>query len=175
MSAQPQSDVRAAVADAYRKHNGLVYKLALRYGRGSRAFADDVTQDVFVQLLKHAPTLTELGELEGWLYRVTTRRCLTKLRNEKIVGMLTLRWLRPDAEPEVDPHALYGARDELKRAFLTLSRLPDKERVTFSMFHLDGLTVDEIGATLGISKGYVSKLISRAEQALRAQGWEVSS
>jgi RNA polymerase sigma-70 factor (ECF subfamily) len=168
------SRTRAAVAEAYRVHYALVHRLALRYGRGRAAFADDVTQEVFVQLLRHAEALDDLGALEGWLYRVTTRRCLTKLRNERIVHALTFRWLVPDSEPTVDAQALVGARDELRRAFQALSALPDKERVAFSMFHLDGRSMDEIGGMLGCSKGYVSKLVQRATQALRAQGWEVA-
>lgn len=83
-----------AVSAAYRRHWCLVYHLALRYGGGRVAFAEDVTQEVFIQLLRHADALRALEQLEGWLYRVTTRRCLTKLRNERVAGLLNLQWLR---------------------------------------------------------------------------------
>ncbi len=167
-------EVRAAVNDAYRKHHGLVYRLALRYGRGRVAFAEDVVQEVFLQLWRHAAVVRDLDAVEGWLYRATTRRCFNKLRNERLVGLLTFRWLRPDAEPSVDAHALHGAREELRRAFDALSTLPAKERVAFSMFHLDGKSQDEIGAVLGHSKGYVCKLIQRASEKLKKLGWEVA-
>lgn len=167
--------VRAAVAHAYRAHQGLVYRLALRYGQGRTAFAEDVTQDVFLQLWRCAGALQELDALEGWLYTTTTRRCLNKLRNERLVGLLTFRWLRTDGEPSVDAHALHGARDELRRALEALSALPPKERVAFSMYHLDGKSQEEIGAVLGHSKGYVCKLIARAAESLTRLGWEVAT
>lgn len=169
-----EGQVRAAVADAYRKHHGLVHRLALRYGRGRAAFADDVTQEVFLQLLRHAGALADLDALEGWLYRVTTRRCLTRLRNERVMRILTFRWLVPEGEPSIDANALYGAREELRRALDALSELPPKERVAFSMYHLDGQSQEEICAVLGHSKGYVSKLIQRATEKLSKLGWEVS-
>ncbi len=167
-------DTRTAIADAYRKHSQLVYRIALRYGRGRTSFADDVTQDVFLQLWKHAAKLTERHALEGWLYTAATRRCLTKLRNERVIGLFTLQWLREEGEPQVDGNALYGAREELRRALAALSELPDKERVAFSMFHLDGKSQEEICTVLGHSKGYVSKLIQRATETLSKLGWEVS-
>jgi len=166
--------LRAAVADAYRQHHGLVYHLALRYGRGRVAFAEDVTQEVFVQLLRHVGVLAARDELGGWLYVVATRRCLSKLRNERLLDVLSLGWLRRDDEPAHDGQAMYGAREELRRTFDALSRLPAKERIAFSMYHLDGRPQDEICAVLGHSKGYVSKLIQRATDALaRHVGREV--
>ena len=173
----PASDVnqqiQAAVAHAYRMHSGLVFRLALRYGRGRPAFAEDITQDVFLQLWRCAGDLESLDAIEGWLYTTTTRRCLNKLRNERIAGLFTLRWLRAD-EPSIDADVVQGARDELRRAFDALATLPPKERVAFAMYHLDGKSQDEIGAVLGHSKSYVSKLITRATENLVRQGWGVS-
>lgn len=165
--------LRAAVSAAYSAHQGLVYRLALRYGYGRAEFADDVTQEVFLQLWKHAHALSDLDAIEGWLYQATTRRCLNKLRNEKLVGILTLRWLRTDTEPSLDPHTLHGAREELRRAFQALSELPPRERIAFSMYHLDGKSQDEIGEILGHNKSYVCKLIKRAGEKLAKLGWEL--
>lgn len=172
-SSEVRQQIHAAVARAYRAHSGLVFRLALRYGRGRPAFAEDITQDVFLQLWRCAGDLESLDAIEGWLYTTTTRRCLNKLRNERISGLLTLRWLRAD-EPSVDADVVQGARDELRRAFDALATLPPKERVAFAMYHLDGKSQDEIGAVLGHSKGYVSKLITRATESLVRQGWGVS-
>jgi RNA polymerase sigma-70 factor, ECF subfamily len=74
----------------------------------------------------------------------------------------------------MDGDALAGARDELRRAFRALDALPAKERVAFAMHTIDGLTLEEIGAVLGHTKGYVSKLVTRAQARLTQDGWEVS-
>src|SRR5262249_52551859 len=76
-------------------------------------------------------------------------------------------------EEPVHPELAAAARHDLQRAFAALDALPPKERVAFSMFHLDGKSQDEIGEVLGHGKSYVCKLIQRATERLRGLGWEV--
>ncbi|MFY0534022.1 RNA polymerase sigma factor [Nannocystis pusilla] len=75
-------DVAALLDRLYRRHHRAVYQLALRYGLGNEAWAEDVVQDVFVTLFDRLPTLADVEQLDGWLYRVTTNRCLRKLRRD---------------------------------------------------------------------------------------------
>jgi RNA polymerase sigma-70 factor (ECF subfamily) len=172
-TASPEARAQAVEA-LYRRHHRLVYRIALRYGRGSTAWAEDVTQDVFLDLYEALPSLEDTGALDGWLYRATTNRCLNRLRRERFLALPPVRWLLGErqVEPRV-PDAIAIARDDLRRAFDALEALPIKERVAFSMYHLDERDQEEIGRVLGHSKGYVCKLIQRAEQRLRDAGWEV--
>ena len=64
-------------------------------------------------------------------------------------------------------------REELAHAWRVVEALPPKERVAFCMHHLDGKRQIEIAATLGHSKGYVCKLLKRAEARVRERGWEI--
>lgn len=158
----------------YRRHHALVYKIALRYGRGRRAWAEDVTQEVFLDLMHTVESLRDLEQIEPWLYTVTTRRCFQRLRRERFMSLAPVRWLLGEREREaIDPDALMSARDDLRRAFEALDSLPPKEKIAFSMFHLDNKSQDEIGEVIGHSKGYVCKLIQRAVERLREAGWEV--
>lgn len=164
--------VAAEIAAIYRRHHGLVLRLALRYGRGRRAWAEDVAHDVFVGLLGSLGSLDRREDLEGFLYRATTHRCLSKLRREKLFSLLTARWLFGGEDVDEGEPALV-AREDLRRAFDMLEALPPKERVAFSMYYLDGKEQDEIGRVLGHSKGQISKLVARAVERLRARGIEV--
>lgn len=164
----------AVVERAYRQHQGLVFRLALRYGRGSRSWAEDLTQEVFVDLLRALDDLDDHDALEGWLYRATSYRCLKRLRRERLMQVAPLRWfLGADAPEPVLPDVVTFAREDLQRAFAALETLPPKERIAFSMYYLDGRPQSEIGEVLGHGKSYVSKLLHRATEQLRAQGWEV--
>ncbi|MEL7371205.1 MAG: sigma-70 family RNA polymerase sigma factor [Myxococcota bacterium] len=169
----PQAPVPITVdsaADLYRAHKDRVYRLALRYSAGDIALAEDITQDVFVTLWRHQHAI-DGHDLGGWLYRVTTNRCLSHLRRERLrrtvwqaLG-LRPRWIDP--EPEV------VARADVARVLDVVRQLPPKERVVFSMRFLDDKSQDEIAEVLGHSKGYVSKLVHRAIKRVRAAGWEV--
>lgn len=170
----PTAAIRSAIAAAYDEHHALVYRLALRYGGGRVAWAEDITQEVFLQLVKHADSLTNLDALAGWLYRTTTRRCLNKLRKDRFLEWVTFDWiLGGKEEPAIDGETFADAWEELRLVLTALHQLPAKEQVAFAMHYLDGHTLEEIGEMLGMSKGYVSKLIKRARTRLEEEGWEV--
>ena len=170
----PELTAADEIGALYRRHHPLVYRLALRYGRGDAAWAEDVTQDVFLGLFKIMGDLTARDGLEGWLYRATTNRCLNRLRHERFLNLAPVRWLIGERHPAPRlPDELVMARAELRRAFEILDMLPPKERVAFSMYYLDDRDQEEIGRVLNHSKSYVCKLIQRAVARLREAGWEV--
>lgn len=164
----------ARVASLYRQHRDQVYRLALRYGRGDRTWAEDITQDVFVSLCKVVDRLDDDEALKGWFYRVATNRCLSRLRRETVANAPAVRWLLGrSARSPADPEALTTERRDLQRVDAVLEALPPKQRIAFCMYRLDGKEQQEIGDILGYSKSYVCKLIKRAESKIRAAGWEV--
>lgn len=158
----------------YRKHHRLVYHLGLRYGRGDVAWAEDVTQEVFVHLFDVINGLRDLNDMEGWLYRATTNRCLNRLRRDRFLALAPVRWLLGEQQREPQPpESLAIARDDLRRVLGVLGELSPKEQVAFAMYFIDGKEQDEIGRVMGHSKSYVCKLIQRAVAAMRARGLEV--
>ncbi len=158
----------------YVEHRDFVYRLALRYGGGSQAWAEDVTQEVFLRLFDVIDEIQERDGTQPWFYRVTTNRCLNRLRAERLRNAAPVRWILGwRKHDDRDLERLVAAREGLERASAALERLPPKERVAFSMHVLDGKKQSEIAEVLGHSKGYVSKLIARALERVRADGWEV--
>jgi RNA polymerase sigma-70 factor (ECF subfamily) len=145
----------------------MVFRVALRYG-GDRSWAEDVTQEVFLQAFAHIDELAEVLNPAGWLYRVTTRRCLNRLRGQRLRTSAPVRWALQHRLPEPNtPEELGIHHQQLARVFARLQELPPKQRVCFWMYHVDGKPVAEIGEILGHSKGYVSKLLDRATRALK--------
>ncbi len=170
----PASRARPRIDALYRRYHDLVYRLALRYGRGDSAWAEDVTQEVFLRVFDVIDRLEEGDGLEGWFYRVTSNRCLNRLRRERVRNAAPVRWLLGEkARPPIDPERLTAAREGLGQAWAVLDELPPKERLAFCMVHVDGKTLVEIGEILGHTKGYICKLVKRAEARIRSAGWEV--
>ena len=74
-------------------------------------------------------------------------------------------------DTRLDPELLAGARESVRRAWAMAQALPPKERAAFFMHRVDEMTQEEVARELGFSKGYVNKLIKRAEARLVARGW----
>lgn len=151
----------------YRSHHREVFHLALRYGLGDEAWAQDVVHDVFAKLLDRLPSLENHEQLDGWLYRVTTHLCLRKLRRDRFLRHDVVRRLlssRDHESPSVEGQVF--ARCELERTRRVLADLPPRERAVVCMCHLDGKSQREICEILGLSKGYVSKLLARGTARL---------
>jgi len=163
------------VEELYARYADRVFRWALRFGGGDVAWAEDVTQDVFMNLVKRAPDLEDADELGGWFYRVTANRCLNELRRQRIMRALSTALFATRAEPDRrrTPENAVMARGELDAALQAISGLPAAQRVAFSMRHLDGLPQQEIGRILGYSKGHISRLLKRAGEQLRRAGWRV--
>jgi RNA polymerase sigma-70 factor (ECF subfamily) len=159
----------------YKKHHKRVFHLALRYGCGDRAFAEDVVQEVFVRLLLVWDRLKDTADLGGWLYRVTANRALNRLRNEKVRSFLRLTWMKNDDVYAGRQDQLVDAARKHSALMAALRTLPAKERVALCMHRFDGVSQEEIGTMLGHTKSAICKIIQRAEARLRAQGFEVEA
>lgn len=170
-----EEDASDELQQLYRRYHAHVFHWALRYGGGSVAWAEDVTHDVFVQLLTKRVRLGVPDDLYGWFYRVTTRRCLNRLRHEALLQSAPIRWLLSQKQQYLStPESEVVATDELEHVARVVRRLPAKERVAFYMRHVDGKAQIEIAQVMGHSTGYVSKLLTRARGRLAAEGWEVA-
>lgn len=167
------ADVRTRVQWLYRRHRDDVYRLALRYGRGDPAWAEDVTQDVFVSLCRKLGTLEDHNDLGRWFYRVTHNRCLSRMRKAAVSDAGAVRWFL-GRQSHVDDGTEAEHRVGLCEVFSAVDTLPPKQRLAFCMYYLDDMEQLEIGEILGLSKSYVCKLIKRARASLRAGGWEMT-
>jgi RNA polymerase sigma-70 factor (ECF subfamily) len=153
----------------YRDHRLDVYRWALRYGAGRAAWAEDLTHDVFLRLHAHLGELDDTTALGPWLYRATANLALNRLRDEKSwVGRLATL-LRPEHDERPTAEATLSRRQALLK---TLATLPAREHVVICMKVLDGKEQQEIAQTLGLSEGYVSKLVARAWAQIERSGWE---
>jgi len=170
----------AFLAEQYRLHANLVFGRCLVMGGGDRAWAEDVTHEVFIRLMEHADALDRSSSLAPWLLTVAYRLCANRLRHERSVWhrvRAALSWqpkdppTPPDGEPLADPADSEELAAELRRSLATL---PPKERAVVTMRYLDGASQVQIAQMLGHSEGYVSKLLTRAVARLRERHWKVN-
>jgi RNA polymerase sigma-70 factor (ECF subfamily) len=132
--------------------------------------AEDVAQQVYLQVFR------QLGRFNGdscfgtWLYRVTMNEALQHLRRGRKCRFAILNWEPQDRE--VDRCRQAETRELLDRA---LAQIEPELRSIFVLREVEGLSYEAIGAALGIPMGTVASRLSRArhdlQQQLRSLGW----
>jgi RNA polymerase sigma-70 factor (ECF subfamily) len=151
-----------------REHSGRVYRLAYRL-TGNVHDAEDLTQEVFVRVFRSLSSYTP-GTFEGWLHRITTNLFLDGVRRKKRVRFDPLADDAHDrvAGREPDPSRVYEDThldDDVQAALDALS--PDF-RAAVVLCDIEGLSYEEVAATLGIKLGTVRSRIHRGRSQLRA-------
>jgi len=138
--------------------------------------AEDLTQEVFVQVYERRAQFRGDARLSTWIYRITVNLCLEhlrKTRRQKRFAFLTSLWgeegasLHHDPPDYVHPGILAERREEAVLLFKAIDRLPDKQRAAFVLAYVEGLPQTEVAATLESTVGAVESLLQRAKQRLR--------
>ncbi|GFG70356.1 ECF RNA polymerase sigma factor SigE [Mycolicibacter senuensis] len=150
-----------------RQHADRVYRLAYRLS-GNQQDAEDLTQDTFIRVFRSLHNY-QAGTFEGWLHRITTNLFLDMVRRRGRVRMEALPedMLARVPADEPDPEQIYhDARldPDLQAALDSLA--PDF-RAAVVLCDIEGLSYEEVGATLGVKLGTVRSRIHRGRQALR--------
>ena len=150
-----------------RDHSARVYRLAYRL-TGNPHDAADLTQDVFVRVFRSLSTYTP-GTFEGWLHRITTNLFLDQVRRKQRIRFDALGEDAGDrlASREPGPDQVYDDThfdDDVQRALDALS--PDF-RAAVVLCDIEGLSYEEIAATLDIKLGTVRSRIHRGRSQLR--------
>ena len=161
----------------YRAYERPVRTLARRLVPRA-AQAEDLAQDVFVEVLQSLGQFDGRGSFAGWIRTITVRKCLMHLRSPWQRG---LRWVEglmpPDAEvPSADAAGAGGGRAfDLERA---LARLGDTARAVVWLHDVEGYTHAEIGALLGgtasLSKSQLVRAHARLRELLEPDGVKTS-
>lgn len=137
--------------------------------------AEDVAQEVFIQVYRSIHQFREGSLLSTWIYRITTTKSLDHLRSKKRkkrFGFITNLF----GEDNKPVHETYdfnhpGILQENKEAaailFGLVSGLPENQRTAFILHKVEELPYREIAAILHTSEAAVDSLLQRAKQNLR--------
>lgn len=137
---------------------GLAHRILRDHGA-----AEEALQVALLRIWRDLPSLREPGSLEAWAARVLVRACQDSLRQTRRSGRPLQ--LLPNEGHVDDPSAKFGDRQELERAFATLSA--DHRAVVVLHYYRD-LSLADIAATLDIPIGTVRSRLHYARRALRA-------
>jgi RNA polymerase sigma-70 factor (ECF subfamily) len=150
-----------AFADIVREHQGMVFSLAWHYLR-DRALAEELAQEVFLELHRHLGTIESPAHLVFWLRKVASRRCIDQTRRRSFWPKFRL-----DEVPE--PAARTRETDPmLSRALARLvASLPEKARLVVILRYQEDLDPADIARVLGMPVATVKSHLQRSLELLR--------
>lgn len=175
MLALQQGDL-SAFDVLFRKHVAGVVRFARRFVR-SEARAEELAQDVFLQLYRTRDRYEPRARFKTWLFRMVNNACLSELRSadrrrrfdpaagsaDPDAALEAVMPSTPSSEHDaLDAEAVGAIRD-------AVSRLPGQQRAALLLARSEGLSYDEVAATLGCSVSAVKSLIHRATVTLATQ------
>jgi RNA polymerase sigma-70 factor (ECF subfamily) len=160
---------RGAMQRLYEHCSGRVYALMVRMV--GRQDADDLTQQVFLQMFRKLAQFKGQSKLETWLYRIATNEALQYLRRKQRHAMAPLV-----VEPVAEATDRIATTEESQLLETAMSRIEPELRAILLLKEQQLLSYREIAESIGIPEGTVGSRLNRARRELREQltklGWD---
>jgi RNA polymerase sigma-70 factor, ECF subfamily len=146
-----------------REHQSMVFSIALRFLR-DRALAEELAQDVFLQLFEKLPELESGDHIKFWLRRATCHRAIDESRRRKHRPKTSLDEIREPAARMVENDPFMS---EILRKLVVA--LPEKARAIVLMRYQEDLEPTEIAKVLNMPASSVKSLLHRSLKLLRGK------
>jgi RNA polymerase sigma-70 factor (ECF subfamily) len=168
---------RQGDGDAFRVlvdlHARNAFALAFRL-TGDNRDAEDVVQESFIRAFRQLGRFESRSNFGTWLHRIVVNCAMDALRARH--SRREERTVSPsdDELPDVlpapgpSPERLARSAEIRRRVDTSMSLLTPQERVAFALRHYEGLSIDDIGRTLGVQKSAAKHAVFRAVRKLRA-------
>jgi RNA polymerase sigma factor (sigma-70 family) len=142
----------------------------------AREEAEDLTQEVFVEVYRSIAGFEERSSLSTWIYRIAVTKSLESIRHHKrkkragvllsIFGLQQAGW---DARaPAIDhPGVRMENQERAQHLHRALQKLPENQRIAFTLHNLDAQSYEEVASVMGISISSVESLMFRARKNLQ--------
>jgi RNA polymerase sigma-70 factor (ECF subfamily) len=157
------------------KYQNMVFSTAMRL-LANPTEAQDVSQEVFLKAFERFGELGQSPTAGGWLKTVATNMSLNHLTRYRSRWSFFSELVKGNESDDPEPIE-FSAPDTLERDLdqadrqrvveKALQKLPPAQRVPLVLFHLEGLSYEEIAGKLNVSLGKVKTDIFRAREAMR--------
>lgn len=156
------NDWAAKLEELIDENQSMVYSIALRM-TGDCGLAEEIAQDVFLELDQNLGRFESADHARFWLRRVSMNRSTDAMRRRKVRRID--RWVELD-----DSHA--AGRDEMDsplgtRVEILLAGLPEQQRSALIMRYQEGQSAEEIAAMMGAPTATVKSWLQRGLKSLR--------
>lgn len=155
-----QKNDTKAQSELYELFSSKLFSICLKYSR-NYAEAEDNLQDSFITIFKKIKQYKNKGSFEGWLKRITINTALQRYRKQKVFDIVNEDAIE-DEEVDVDENDV-----SLDFLLSCIQDLPDRYRLVFNLYVLDGYSHKEISEMLEINLGTSKSNLARARVILK--------
>ena len=181
MDAEVLRKLQAGDAEAFARlvdqHKDKVLNTCYRF-LYNREDAEDVSQEVFIEVFRSIASFRQESELSTWIYRIAVTKSLDSLRRrsrkKRFAGIGNFFDRERDAPEARTPDAADPSRgleqaERLRILQEAIRRLPEKQGTAFTLSKCEDFANQEIADVMGISLAAVEALVHRAKGNLRRQ------
>ncbi|MBL6607600.1 MAG: sigma-70 family RNA polymerase sigma factor [Flavobacteriaceae bacterium] len=158
-----QDNDRQAQELLYRQYSSVLYGMCLKYAPNQME-AEDNLQDAFITIFQRIGQYQGKGSFEGWMKRIAINTVLQKYRQKRLYDLPADDLIEEKLDEDLDDGS---AALPLPFLLSIIQELPERYRLVFNLYVLDGHTHKEIAELLGISDGTSKSNLARARQLLQ--------
>ncbi|GAA4451233.1 RNA polymerase sigma factor [Nibrella saemangeumensis] len=157
-------------------YQNRVYNMALVIVQQEEE-AEDVAQEVFIEVYQTIDRFREESRLSTWIYRITTSKALEHHRRRKAKKRFAFITSLFGSENEVlhepadfhHPGVALENKEQMKLLFGAIAALPESQKVAFTLHYLNQASYQEVAEIMQNTVSAVESLLHRAKQNLRKQ------
>ncbi len=144
-----------------------------------RQFAEDLAQEVFVEVYRSLPEFREDSNLFTWIYQIATRKSLDEVRKQKRLKRRAFNSATSAQKEEPSLELLRGGLNDPEEDLIrkqqaeairqALNQIPENQRIAFTLANYQELSYQEIAAVMEKTTSAVESLLHRAKTNLRTE------
>ncbi|WP_418512718.1 RNA polymerase sigma factor [Corallibacter sp.] len=149
-----------AQSELYQLYSSKLFSICLKYSR-NYAEAEDNLQDAFVTIFNKISQYKHKGSFEGWLKRITVNTALQRYRNQGVFEIID------ESKIEIVEVTIDDDFDiSIDFLLQIIQELPDRYRLVFNLYVMDGYSHKDIADMLKITTGTSKSNLARARMIL---------
>ena len=115
--------------------------------------ADDLVQEIFIKIWAALPSFREEARLFTWIYRIATNESLNFVRHQSARAALHFRSIDSEMDRKIDEDPYFEGTEIQRKLMKAVLKLPQKQKVVFSLRYFEDLKYEDIAEITGTSVG----------------------
>ena len=157
----------------YFEYNALVYTVSLNYLQNIED-AEEITQDVFVQVYNSLGQFNHKSTYKTWIYRIAINKCLDFIKKKNSAKRMYIFGKKSESDFEIrnisnfeHPGILMENKENAAILLAVITQLPSNQKTAFLLSKFDGLSNPEISEIMNLSISSIESLVFRAKNTLK--------